>query len=104
MNIFFGQIYIEPGITFPFSHKFQKLISEEVTKNTSPSAYFKNLYGGDWDLIFRISAKQEIDNLEIRGPTKFKKDCDVEYTLFLPYRKIKVTTQRKLKKKSLTGF
>lgn len=35
--------------------------------------------------MFRISAKQGIQNNEIKGPTVFKKTKDVEYTIFLPY-------------------
>jgi hypothetical protein len=68
---------------------FQKYLSEEVTNRIVPSSTFLEKYGEDWDLIFRISAKQKIDNLQIRGPTKFKNDRDVEYTIFLPYDKIK---------------
>jgi hypothetical protein len=35
--------------------------------------------------MFRISAKRGISDNEIRGPTVFKKDKDVEYTIFLPF-------------------
>nr|WP_319396803.1 hypothetical protein [uncultured Desulfobacter sp.] len=42
-------------------------------------------YGTDWELIFRISAKKEIKDNEIKGPSVFKNDKDVEYTIFLPF-------------------
>jgi len=93
LRIYFGQIYIEVGVNFPFSHVFQRYLSEEVTNRIVPSPFFLEKFGEGWDLIFRISAKQKIDNLEICGPSKFKKDRDVEYTIFLPYDKIKNDTQ-----------
>jgi len=65
MNIFFSQIYIRPGKT----------------------------YGVDYELIFNISAKAEILEPEIKGPTVFKRDKDVEFTIFLPHKGSKVTNQ-----------
>ena len=88
MHIYFSQIYIQEGISFPFSHIFQKYLSEKITSLVECSDKFTKLYGSDWDVIFRISAKKEIDETEIKGPTLFKKDKDIEYTIFLPYRKI----------------
>jgi hypothetical protein len=88
VKIYFGQIYVEPGISFPFTHEFQKFLSQEVTSIVFPSSKFIHDFGEDWDLIFRISAKQKLENLEVRGPTKFNKDCDVEYTLFLPFDRL----------------
>ena len=38
--------------------------------------------------MFRISAKQGIPTSEIRGPTIFKKDKSVEFTIFLPFDEI----------------
>jgi hypothetical protein len=33
-----------------------------------------------------MSAKAEIDDLEIKGPGVYKKTKDVEYSIFLPYK------------------
>lgn len=89
MEIHFGQIYITPGATFPFSWQFQGRISEELTALVSPSPKFKEKYGSEFNLIFNISAKKQIQENEIRGPTVFKKDKDVEYSIFLPFDVIK---------------
>jgi hypothetical protein len=85
MKVYFGQIYIEPGVKFPFSHHFQGRLSEEITALAEPSAEFIKKYGSDFDLIFNVSAKNTIQDNEIRGPTVFRKTKDVEYTVFLPF-------------------
>lgn len=85
MKIYFGQIYIEPDAFFPFSHLFQRRLSEEITALVAPSAKFIQKYGEDWELMFNVSAKRAIFENEIRGPSFFKKDKDVEFTIFLPF-------------------
>ena len=85
MRIYFGQIYLQPGVTFPFSFLFQNRLSEEVSALVLPSPNFVQEYGEDWKLMFRISAKRAITDNEVRGPTVFRKDKDVEYTIFLPF-------------------
>jgi hypothetical protein len=101
MQVFFGQIYIQVGVGFPFSHRFQRRLSNEVTAVTVPSAKFINKYGADYNLMFNVSAKKEIQDNEIRGPTVFKKDKDVEYTVFLPFD---VITRNPEVAKSALGF
>ena len=88
MLVHFGQIYIEAGVSFPFSHHFQKRISKEVTALVEPSVTFIKKYGRDFELMFNVSAKQALLENEIRGPTVFKKTRDVEYTVFLPFEVI----------------
>jgi hypothetical protein len=51
----------------------------------SSSNEFENRYGADWDIILRISAKCGLSENELRGPSEFKKDKHVEFTIFLPY-------------------
>src|SRR5262252_8362153 len=85
MKVHFGQIYVEPGITFPFSLHFQRRLSDEVSALLAPSAKFIQQYGENWELMFRISAKRTIHDCEIRGPSVFKKDKDLEFTIFLPF-------------------
>lgn len=85
MKVWFSQFYIEPGVNFPFSHLFQKRLSREVTALVEPSAKFLKKCGGDFDLTFNVSAKERLEENEIRGATVFKKTKDVEYTIFLPF-------------------
>jgi len=85
MKVWFGQIYVECGVVFPFSHQFQRRLSDEVTALAKPSALFIEQYGMDFELMFRVSAKRILQDNELRGPTVFKKTKDVEYTVFLPF-------------------
>ena len=56
-----------------------------MTDLVQPSPLYLERYGADFELMFRISAKRAIQNIEVRGPTVFKKSKDVEYTIFLPF-------------------
>jgi hypothetical protein len=85
MNVYFSQIYVESKACFPFSHFFQKLLSQEVSAVTQVSEKFIKLYGVDYALMFRISAKSLLEKNEILGPTVFRKTKDVEYTIYLPF-------------------
>lgn len=85
MSIYVSQIYPEAGVSYPFSHRFQKYLSELVNSEVGVSQKFVDQYGPDYDLIFRMSAKEGLAAPEIKGPTVFKRDKDVEYTVFLPF-------------------
>jgi hypothetical protein len=85
MKIYFSQIYIEAGVTFPFSHHFQLYLSEKITALLTPSSEFVKKYGEDWSIMIRISAKRNTKGNEIKGPSVFKKSKDVEFTVFLPF-------------------
>ncbi|MCA9195620.1 MAG: hypothetical protein KDB03_27800 [Planctomycetales bacterium] len=86
MNIYVAQIYPEAGVNYPFTHQFQQFMSKTLTDSVPKSEAFAEKYGGDFDLMFRMSAKSGIEQPEIKGPTVFKRDKDVEYTIFLPFR------------------
>lgn len=86
MKIYFGQLYIQAGISFPFSSSFQRFLSEEVSKLVEMNPKFEQSYGTEYELMFRISAKKELLTNEICGPTIFKKEKDIEYSIFLPYK------------------
>lgn len=117
MRLYITMFPVEQGAEFPFNCTFQRYISEQVTSMVFPSAWFSAKYGEDWNLIFRISAKWSPDDddtergvrlsgdaraklaryrsftseplrVELRGPTVFKKDKDVEYSIFLPFRRV----------------
>ncbi len=85
MKVYFSQIYIKPGVSFPFSHQFQVHLSNVITDLVVSSMSFVEKYGDDSNLIFRISAKTEIRDNELKGPTVFNKGKDIEYTVFLPF-------------------
>ena len=85
MKVYFRQFYVEPGVAFPFSHCFSSRLSDEITAIAVPSPTFIKKYGHNFDLVFNISAKREIKDIELRGPTVFRKTKDVEYTVFLPF-------------------
>jgi hypothetical protein len=85
MKVWFGQIYGIPGASFPFSHLFQRHLSSEVTARVEASPKFVKQYGEDFELMFNVSAKPGLRDIEIRGPAVYKKTKDVEYTVFLPF-------------------
>lgn len=87
MKLFVSQVYIEPGVSFPFTLKFQVFLSRQLTDLVVPSSGFTERFGEDYDLMFRMSAKQGLSEPEIKGPTVFKRDRDVEFTVFLPFQK-----------------
>src|SRR4051812_3762329 len=85
MTIHFGQIYVQPGVSLPFTHRFQLRLSEAISALVEPSPAFAEKYGSDYELMFRISAKKGLHDNEVVGPTVFRKARDVEYTVFLPF-------------------
>lgn len=93
MRVWFGQIYIEPGVSFPFSHHFQRRLSDAITALVQPSPMFLKKFGSDFKLMFNVSAKKGIERNEIKGPTVFMKTKDVEYTVFLPFEVITSTAE-----------
>jgi hypothetical protein len=85
MKVAVTQIYIEPGVSFPFSYLMQRWLSQELTSLATPTNAFLERNGVDFRLIVYISAKTKAESNEIRGPSVAKKSKAVEYTLFLPY-------------------
>ncbi len=87
MKLFVSQFYIEPGVSYPFSVHFQRFMwpRKELTKRIVDSDEFVRRFGKDFDLMFRMSAKAGIVAPEVRGPTVFKKDKSVEFTVFLTF-------------------
>ena len=85
MEVHFSQVYIEPGVDFPFSWRFQRYFSQRITGLVAPSGKFIEDYGSDFSLVFNVSAKRTIQENEIRGPTVFRETKDVEYTVFVPF-------------------
>ncbi len=85
MKVSVSQIYIKPGVSFPFSHVMQRLLSSELSNCVEASAEFKTQYGTGYHLVVNMSADTDIVDNVVRGPTVFKRSRSVEYTVFLPY-------------------
>ncbi len=85
MKVSFTQVYIEVGINFPFTQRFQRLLSAEVTRFITPSDLFLKKYGPECNLDFYVSAKKGLSNNQVAGPGIYKKSHKVEYTIFLPF-------------------
>jgi hypothetical protein len=88
MKVCFAQLYIQAGVSFPFSGDLQGRLAKEITALARPSHNFIKKYGRDFAVTFYVSAKNIIHDNEIRGPTVFRKAKDVEYTIFLPFEEI----------------
>lgn len=85
MKIIVSQFYVEPGVYYPFHQRFQNRLSDRINELVGPSTDFTSEYGDDCSLIFRMSAKAKIAHPEIKGPTSFRRDKSVEYTIFLTF-------------------
>src|SRR5690349_15123604 len=88
MVISFVQVYTQQGAEFPFTTAFQRYLLAKISSLVSPSGKFIKAYDEDFTLRFYISAKHELENNEVRGPTVIRKTKDVEYTIFLPFEVI----------------
>ena len=85
MKVGFVQAYMQQGAEFPFTCDFQRFLSAEVTSATIASEEYQEKYGEDCTLRFYISAKHDLHDNEVRGPSVFRKTKDIEYTIFLPF-------------------
>ncbi|WP_172918560.1 hypothetical protein [Capnocytophaga canis] len=93
MKVIFSQIYIQVGVNFNFSHQFQTFLSSRISELLCVSKKFIKLHDEDYTIVIRISAKKELTTNEIKGATIYKKDKDVEFTIFLPYTPIMQTSE-----------
>ena len=85
MRIYVSQVYVQPGVRFPFSALFQKRIGEELTSRVTVTDRYLNSEFRDFSFIFNMSAKAELQKPEIKGPDKNKRDKRIEYSVFLPH-------------------
>jgi hypothetical protein len=84
MEIYIGQIYIEANVNFCFSHVFQNYLHTFLSENIITNKPFEEKYQ-NYNFMFRMSAKKGLTQNEIKGPTIYKKDKDIEYSIFLPF-------------------
>jgi hypothetical protein len=85
MNVVISQVYIDPDAIYPFNFRFQRFLSESISMLSKSTKRFEDVYGSEWRVIIRLSAKSGLPSAELQGPTLFKRKKDVEYTLFLPF-------------------
>jgi hypothetical protein len=65
-----------------------------ASEDTNGTEQFSSNYGEDYDLVFNVSAKTGLNSPEVKGPTVFKREKTVEYTIFLPFeRKVAVNDE-----------
>ena len=52
MKVSIGQIYVEAGVSFPFSHHMQRWLSDRLSELATPGAEFLQYsrYGAAFDL------------------------------------------------------
>lgn len=89
MKISFVQLYSEVGASFdridgPLLHALVVRLNG-LEKNIPELA--KKFQGGDFKLLFTLSAKSGVAAVDIKGPTVWKKENKVGFSLFLPWRK-----------------
>jgi hypothetical protein len=108
MNIGLTQCYVEVGVRYPFTHIFQRFVSERLTSCVQPlnpqfglfdsseerdsalvhpASSFNTRYGEQFDLTLFMSARAALKNVEVRGPTVSRKYRVVEYGIFLPFER-----------------
>ncbi|MCP3140660.1 hypothetical protein [Pyxidicoccus xibeiensis] len=85
MKVSIGQIYIKPGVSFPFSHLMQRWLAKELSSAASDIAEFEKKHGIGFSLMVNVSADTQLMDNQIKGPAVFKRDKDVQFTLFLPF-------------------
>jgi hypothetical protein len=85
MKIFVGQIYIKAGVMFPFSLRFQKWLGDALSERVQASERYCHEVGASFALGIRISAKEDIVEPEIKGPSLFKREKTIEFSIFLPH-------------------
>ena len=82
MRVSISQIYIKPGVSFPFSHLMQRWVSDELSSVADSCNKFVKKYGADFELAVIVSADTQIEDNLIKGPGVYKKGRWVEYVVY----------------------
>lgn len=85
MHVWVGQIYVEAGVSFPFSSSMQRALGGELSSLISDESAFVRKYGPQFSLVIRLSARAKRAETEVRGPAVYKRSKTVEYAVFLPF-------------------
>ncbi len=74
---------LSPGLENKFADSVGSSLREILTNNfLSWSNFFKKF--PEYSLCFYIVTKKGVEEVEIKGPGIFKKNTEVEYSIFLP--------------------
>lgn len=84
MNVYFSQIYIEPGVYIPFSDKLIDKLNQFFGFH-SKMIRVKKKFDDSSKLKLRISAKKCIKNVEISEILRSRKYSEINVFLFLPF-------------------
>ncbi len=84
MKIFVMQLYTEAGVSFPFTHRFQRYISEAIDSSICLPPSFGERFGNDFKIVFRMNAKDGLGTPVTKGPVVYKKYNNMEYMITLP--------------------
>jgi len=85
MRIFIKQSYEDPRVSYPFNELFDQQIGLELTEQAKPSEKFIRDYAEDFDIVFNVNARLGITKPEIKGPTVFRRDKRIEFSICLPH-------------------
>jgi hypothetical protein len=85
MKIFFGLFFLNPDAVYPLSVRWCEFMSERISALGLPCASIQAKYGSDCSLIFRVNAECGLREVRIHGPTYFRRQRDVEFTIVLPH-------------------
>lgn len=87
MKISFSQIYPEIGVNYNISSVHLKAFKAKMEDIKLKLEFFeKKLKTDDFNLIFNISAKIQKESFSLVGPLVRKKQCTVEFTIFISHK------------------
>ena len=89
MKVYVALIDLVPGVAFPFSHRMQQFLGAALTRSVRGTNELRGRNRDGWSLGINIAPQQRITDNRIVGPKEFRRTKDIEYTLFLPYTRIK---------------
>lgn len=95
MRVVVRQIYTRVGISFPFSHLLQVYLTSVLSTLAAASASkFEAKFGAGFELVINVTAVAGTIHTSIKGPTVYKRDHDVEFTLELPFDVVATASDR----------
>lgn len=89
MKISFVQMYSEVGASFDRldGPLLQTIVSRLNSLKKNIDQLTSKFEVRDFKLLLTLSAKTNLDQLEIKGPTIWRKENSVGFSLFIPWRK-----------------
>ena len=94
MKVSIRQVYIRADVNFPFTFLMQRWVGDQLSLAAGTADSFVKKYGPEFELIINMSAKRGIETNEVRGPTVYRTDKHVEYSVFLPFDSVPNTSDR----------